>query len=91
MIKKGQQYFDISASDSIDARIVQIMEDVQPIPGADRFGKIGVCTVTNDGRLIRWRRVEVSNFHDTDLTQSGRKRKVGYVLVRNNSHWMDEQ
>jgi hypothetical protein len=50
-------------------------------PGLYGFGKVQVATLTDDGREVRPRALEVNQLHDSGTTKTGQPRRTGYRLV----------
>lgn len=44
------------------------------------YGTVGVGTLTDTGRVIRQRRIQANQFHDSAVTATGEPRKRGYIL-----------
>lgn len=59
---------------------IRVLEDPVIIPGLGGFGKVMVATVAENGRLLRTRRISVTQLHETRLTRNG-YRKTGYFLA----------
>jgi hypothetical protein len=80
-IQPGQIY--VSLGDPYpytEPRRIRIVSEPVTTPGLYGFGKVQVFTVTESGREIRQRRIELSQLHATDTTETGAKRRAGYAL-----------
>ncbi|MFD9868537.1 hypothetical protein ACFXI8_27210 [Streptomyces niveus] len=82
MIQPGQVYRSaVSTPDDPDNhRRIKVVGEPNTVPGGWNFGKVDVATLTEDGREIRRRRVEMSQLHATPTTRDGTPRCTGYVL-----------
>lgn len=63
-----------------EPRRIKIVGEPNTIPGGWSFGKVDVVTLTENGRELRRRTLEVTQLHDSDTTDSGKPRHTGYVL-----------
>ncbi|MFE4818574.1 hypothetical protein ACFRFU_19505 [Streptomyces sp. NPDC056704] len=63
-----------------EPRRIKVVGKPVTTPGLYGFGKVQVVTVTGTGREIRQRRIELSQLHATDTTETGAKRRTGYAL-----------
>ncbi|GHD70368.1 hypothetical protein GCM10010317_077560 [Streptomyces mirabilis] len=63
-----------------EPRRIRIVSEPVTTPGLYGFGKVQIVTVTRTGREIRQRRIELSQLHATDATETGAKRRTGYAL-----------
>lgn len=73
MIERGQIYRSADPRDNITVKVTSALE---------RAGWVGVVTLTEDGREVRPRSVNVRRFHRLGVTRNGTERRTGYVLVR---------
>lgn len=77
-IEIGQEYAICAAwPDDFRIRILGV-----PVRGAYGGDKARIATITEDGRLIRERRVSVRQLHVEAATGRGQRRRTGYVLVQ---------
>jgi hypothetical protein len=63
-----------------EPRRIKVVGEVGRIPGVWGFGKVDVVTLTEVGREVRRRAIEVGQLHDSDTTNDGQPRRTGYVL-----------
>jgi hypothetical protein len=61
-------------------RRIRIIGKPRSIPGTWGFGKVRVETVTDDGRGLRYRDIEMTSLHFSRFTKDGRLRQTGYIL-----------
>lgn len=84
-IERGQVYESCQPTFAVEGKEVHTRIKVlgEPIgtPGLFHFGKVQVATLTEDGREIRPRAIEVSQLHATGTTGAGQPRRTGYRLV----------
>ncbi|MGW1409419.1 hypothetical protein [Streptomyces sp. NPDC002403] len=59
---------------------IKVVGEPHTIPGGWNFGKVDVVTLTETGREIRRRNIEVTQLHDSATTKDGKPRRTGYVL-----------
>lgn len=67
-------------------RYIRIMITHYPIltVGLYGHGKVQIGTLTDDGRVIRTRAINMSELHDTRFTLAGDERRTGYYLETDN-------
>lgn len=82
MIQPGQTYRSLSnRHHPCDGpRRIKVVGKPGTVPGIWGFGKVDVVTLTEDGREIRRRAIEISQLHDSPTTASGQPRRTGYTL-----------
>ena len=82
MIKSGQVYRSLGDPYPYDEpRRIKVIGEPGTVPGGGHiFGKVDVVTLTETGREIRRRAIDVSQLHDSDTTSDGKTRRTGYVL-----------
>lgn len=81
MIQQGQIY--VSLGDPYpytEPRRIKVVGRPGTIPGGYHFGKVDVVTLTETGREIRRRAIEVTQLHETATTRDGQPRRTGYAL-----------
>lgn len=74
MIKKDQVYVACDPRD--EGRTIKVVD----VYGDSRSGKVGVVTLTDDGRELRRRDMDVSVLHQSRFTRDGAVRRAGYAL-----------
>ena len=82
MIQLGQIYRSLGDPYPYsEPRRIKVVGEPGVIPGGGHaFGKADVVTLTDTGREIRRRAIEVSQLHDSTTTHDGKPRRTGYVL-----------
>jgi hypothetical protein len=84
VIKPGQTYRAIrpTASDPHKghARIKVTAEPNRFNLSRWTAGKVQIVTITDDGREVRPRALNVRQLHETAITRDGKPRRTGYVL-----------
>ncbi|MFI6883397.1 hypothetical protein [Streptosporangium canum] len=78
-IRPGQVYESCHPLD--EGRRIRIAGKPVTTPGVGGFGKVQVETVTDDGRGIRRRSIEITQLHASATTGKGEPRRTGYRLV----------
>lgn len=76
-IEAGQEYTSCNPLDSIRIRVVG-----KPFPGVTGRRLVDIATVNARGREVRRRSIFIGSLHESDVTQAGRPRLTGYVLVQ---------
>lgn len=82
MIERGQIYRSAKPVDTPDGWEfvrIQVVGNVQS--GYLHGACVQVATVRWDGKLIRQRRLLVSQLHDSPVTKTGATRRTGWILV----------
>lgn len=59
---------------------IKIVSAPGTVPGAPGFGKAVVVTLTDGGRELRRRPMDVRQLHESATTGSGQPRRSGYAL-----------
>lgn len=81
MIQPGQTYRSVGDPyPNTEPRRIKVVGTLGTIPGVWGFGKVDVVTLTENGREIRRRAIEATQLHASDTTETGAKRRTGYVL-----------
>ncbi|MGW0948510.1 hypothetical protein ACWD4O_38970 [Streptomyces sp. NPDC002623] len=81
MIQPGQIYRSVGDPyPYTEPRRIKVVGKPITTPGLYGFGKVDVVTLTENGREIRRRAIEVTQLHASDTTGTGSKRCNGYVL-----------
>lgn len=75
MIRVGQIYESVKAQPNGHRARIKVTSALE------RAGWVGVVTLTEDGREVRPRSVDVRRFHALGVTRNGTERRTGYVLV----------
>lgn len=60
---------------------IRVIGKPSTTPGVYGFGKVRVATLTESGRELRPRMVEMARLHATGSTESGEPRRTGYRLI----------
>ena len=60
---------------------IRVIGEPVSMHGLYGFGKVMVATLTDDGREVRPRALEVSQLHDSSTTKTGQPRRTGYRLI----------
>ena len=76
MIEKGQIY--VAADPRDEGRRIVVLA-ARGVFAAT----VSVATITPDGREVRPRSIQASQFHESAITIEGKPRKTGYILERN--------
>lgn len=74
MIEKNQVYVACDPRD--EGRTIRVVD----VYGDSRSGKVGVVTLTDDGRELRRRDMDTSVLHESAVTRDGVRRRSGYAL-----------
>lgn len=74
MIKKDQVYVACDPRD--EGRTIKVVA----VYGDSRSGKVGVVTLTEDGRELRRRDMDTAVLHGSKFTRDGDVRRTGYAL-----------
>lgn len=86
MIEEGQIYVSARPTHVVDGSIVHTRIKVVKGPvstwGPYSYGKVGVVTLTEDGRELRYRHLHVRELHESAITKHGQVRRNGYILER---------
>lgn len=85
-IEPGQVYrsaLPIPSEPGEHYRRIKVVDELIATPGVYGFNKVDVATLTETGREIRRRAIEVTQLHDTATTHDGKPRRNGYVLEAN--------
>jgi hypothetical protein len=81
MIQPGQTYRSLGDPYPYDEpRRIKVVGNPVTWPGLYDFGKVDVVTLTETGREIRRRAIEVTQLHESATTKTGKPRRTGYVL-----------
>lgn len=81
MIRPGQIYRSLGDPYPYsEPRRIKVVSEPETLLGICLVGKVDVVTLTQDGRELRYRAIEVTQLHDSDATIDGQPRRTGYVL-----------
>lgn len=81
MIQPGQTYYSLGDPYPYDQpRRIKVVGKPGTVPGGHAFGKVDVVTLTETGREIRRRAIEVTQLHESATTTDGQPRRTGYAL-----------
>jgi len=82
MIHPGQIYRSLGDPYPYrEPRRIKVVGEPGRIPGGGHvFGKVDVVTITNTGRELRRRAIEVTQLHASGTTKTGQPRRTGYAL-----------
>ncbi|MFE2973358.1 hypothetical protein [Streptomyces sp. NPDC059258] len=83
MIQPGQTYQSASPSKSDPQQRhtrIKVVDELIGKPGVYGLNKVDIVTLTDSGREIRRRAIEVTQLHATATTRDGARRRTGYVL-----------
>ncbi|MFI5739176.1 hypothetical protein ACIA9I_12475 [Streptomyces anulatus] len=82
MIQPGQTYRSASPIKSDPQQRhtrIKVVDELIGKPGVYGLNKVDIVTITDNGREIRRRAVEVTQLHTTATTRDGTPRRTGYV------------
>lgn len=80
-VQPGQIYRSLGDPYPYDEpRRIKVVGRPGNVTGIWGFGLVDVVTLTETGRELRQRAIEVSQLHDSDTTEAGTKRRTGYAL-----------
>jgi hypothetical protein len=81
VIQPGQIYYSLGDPYPYTTpRRIKVVGNPGTIPGGHQFGKVDVVTLTDTGRELRRRAIEVTQLHESETTQDGIRRRTGYAL-----------
>lgn len=63
-----------------EPRRIKVVGKPITISGLYNSGKVDIVTLTETGREIRRRAIEVAQLHDSPTTRNGQPRRTGYAL-----------
>lgn len=85
MIKRGQVYRAIKASDSMPGahhRRIRITGEPMTTSGVYGYGTVRIATLTESGREVNFRSIKMDQLHTSSTTATGKERRNGYLLVQ---------
>lgn len=83
-IEPGDEYLSCKPTESMPnghPTRIRVVGKPASTWGMYGYGKVDFVTVTETGREVRRRAIEVNQLHETATTKSGTARKSGYVRV----------
>lgn len=78
-IEPGQTYRSIGRKKVTRIKVTKVGSGTPGLYGDD---KVTIGTLTEQGRVIRERRISFSQLHYSSMTRDGNTRRNGYVLER---------
>ncbi|MFE6000297.1 hypothetical protein ACFQ6C_26110 [Streptomyces sp. NPDC056454] len=84
-IEPGQIYRSLDPRDELygdGPRRIKVVGQPVVDPGQHNFGKVQIATLTQDGREIRRRQVNITQLHAKPVGKNGSARRSGYLLEK---------
>jgi hypothetical protein len=82
-IERDQVYYSLDPREEMygnGVRRIKIVGRPGTLPGGQHFGKVEVATLTDDGREIRRRLININQLHASPTKDDGTPRVTGYAL-----------